>query len=503
MKCIKIIVAIVISAYCVSCDDIIQNVDCESGAYNSTSETDELYEISEDEAVARFAQFVQGESRSDAYIETDSIMCIYAQKESESSCSKLLYVANIRDGGYAVLAADNRIDSDILAYVEEGYISEESLNPSKLIRLNPDRPLYSGYPTSGPGLIRLPEYGNQLFMNPNTINLRILDKGDTLVGNFDDGSEPMQNKIQRMTIDLCRDYALNRIRRSVEENGDKNEHFKYNDGERNGGGSSDTYRYVTETGSWDLKLQKGPFLTRYRNWGQSTISKNGDPYFNKLFPKRRKYILFGEIGNAPSGCFPLAIAKVMTYHRVPNTFTYNGFTINWGVMNEPVGNMVQNQNLNYLLRGVADMCNSWYFYEGTFTFPSEGIKGMQNAAFLSAKLNDYSFEYVQKMIDANKPTIVLGMPNINLSKSHVWNIDGYRLYSRIITTYKYLNDKLISTSQREEDQNMVHCDFGWRGIANGYYISGVFDSSKSENKLDINYTGESFNYNVYLKIITY
>lgn len=51
---------------------------------------------------------------------------------------------------------------------------------------------------------------------------------------------------------------------------------------------------------------------------------------------------------------------------------------------------------------------------------------------------------------------------------------------------------------------MVHCDFGWAGNSNGYYISGLFKlkdqsverDSGTSHTVDIHYDG-------YLRVVTY
>ena len=51
---------------------------------------------------------------------------------------------------------------------------------------------------------------------------------------------------------------------------------------------------------------------------------------------------------------------------------------------------------------------------------------------------------------------------------------------------------------------MVHCDFGWEGLCNGYYVSGVFklNDSNIEHDPGSNYGGNTY-YNNLLKVITY
>jgi len=63
------------------------------------------------------------------------------------------------------------------------------------------------------------------------------------------------------------------------------------------------------------------------------------------------------------------------------------------------------------------------------------------------------------------------------TKGHAWVIDGY--------TIQFCN--------KSDDRVLFHCNWGWDGTANGYYLSNVFDTSKNEDpdpnsgELDNNY----------------
>ena len=52
---------------------------------------------------------------------------------------------------------------------------------------------------------------------------------------------------------------------------------------------------------------------------------------------------------------------------------------------------------------------------------------------------------------------------------------------------------------------MVHCDFGWYGKSNGYYVTGVFDIQDKNVELDdgVERRDEERNYKTGVHIITY
>ncbi|EPT33989.1 hypothetical protein HMPREF9012_1484 [Bacteroidetes bacterium oral taxon 272 str. F0290] len=51
---------------------------------------------------------------------------------------------------------------------------------------------------------------------------------------------------------------------------------------------------------------------------------------------------------------------------------------------------------------------------------------------------------------------------------------------------------------------MAHCDFGWNGRCNGYYVNGVFKLNSNNNDYDcIEWEKKNTKYNRHMRIITY
>ena len=71
-------------------------------------------------------------------------------------------------------------------------------------------------------------------------------------------------------------------------------------------------------------------------------------------------------------------------------------------------------------------------------------------------------------------------------------------------TTKYSNGNVISTSTLPDTCRMVHCDFGWGGSCNGYYVDDVFNLNSDENDYDNPWADRiSTTYNHHVRIITY
>ena len=517
MKNLLFILTVTLSV--ISC----QNEQKEIFGYNSCNETPSknVYAISIDNALANLEAFMAETdvpaTRSVVPRTVSSVIPIkYNSPITRSAsqnleCENLLYVANFEEEqGYAILAGDLRIEDKVIAIIDEGNISDATVYTAVQLA-NEERFIVDGYPITGDGFFTSPEPGDELFMNPNTVVLYDSIKNDTFVGNFcldDIGAEDENGNLieptivntdipstpELLTTTLCVSYALNEI----EENGGL-DYFQPmpDDLIVDGGEGSSTQRTEISISAWSVKENVAPILSKFVRWHQYKP-------FNDLYPKRRKFIILGPRRRAPAGCFPLAIAKILTHFEYPNEYIHNGYTVDWAELKNSFETNVGKQSAAHLLKGISSGCDSWYFYEGTFTFPSEATSYMRFIGFNNAHSYKYSFDRVVRMIDKGCPLIIYSVPGINVLNSHSWNIDGYKVKERTITTYTYVGNKLEDTNTKTETCKMVHCDFGWKGTCNGYYVSGVFklNDPNIEHDPDCKYGGNT-NYNNLLKIIMY
>lgn len=478
--------------------------------------SEHIYAIPVDSALANLAAFMADEetstTRSTAVRVVSSVTPIkYSSKMTRSTgtnvdCENLLYVANFEnEQGYAILAADTRIGDEILAVVDEGSLSEATVCAVMDMVEEEERIIYEDYPLTGPGFFTLPETGDELYINPNTVNLYDQTVDDTLVGNFSAGTEendslvfvnpPLQPGL--IPTALCVSYALNSI-------GDEGPYEKIPapgdhtiDDE---GGSSVTITTETTTSNWSVKENVYPILTKYVRWSQ------GEP-FSDLCPLKQNPVDGKKEKVAYAGCFPLAIAKIMTHFEFPLEFPYEGYVVDWKELKRTSTSfktIIGEKSAAHLLRGIGKGCDSWYLWGGTFTFPKKAKAFMRAKGYKNVEIYKYNFDRVKNMLDNGCPVIIYSVPNINLLKSHCWNIDGYKVKERTITTKTYKNGTLCGTTVDTEKNDMVHCDFGWWGCCNGYYVSGVFKLGDSSVEEDYNIThNKDTNYNNYLHVMTY
>lgn len=500
----------------VSCS--VDNVDYDvNNAHSNKLSTSNQYSISEEEALANLYAFMGqgGNSRSSDSRVVQTILPVkYSQLGSRAvegiDCDNLLYVANFEnEEGYAILAGDTRIEDEVIAIIDEGTLEPNVLN-NFIIEWEPnERTYYDEFPMTGPGFFTTPETGDEVFMNPNTVNLYDEEVQDTLVGNFvyetdTIGSRSLSNEIEpnnglseNIMLPLCATYAVRSVifnpnpRDDGEEGGGGD-----GDGDNNGGDVTET---VTISSGWQVTSQVAPLLHEMRGWWQ------GAP-FNSLYKTVTHFPLFWKTKQASAGCFPLAIAKIITHFEYPANRRFNNTIIDFDALKEDRYSEDGRNAASNLLKGISDECDCLYFYSGTFTFPCKAENFLSDIGYSNVERYNYGFDRSKDMLDEGKPIIIMSIPNINLKKSHAWNIDGYKIYERTTTTEVYINNTLHSSTTYTETQKLVHCNFGWSTEASGYYASGVFDLGNPNANVEPDpgsETDRDTNFNNFLKIITY
>ncbi len=115
--------------------------------------------------------------------------------------------------GYALVAADDRITSNVIAVTESGAISADNLQ-TYLGVIEYGIPNYPDYPSTGPGMYCDPDWDYEYFINPNTFNFIDPETDDQLIGNLLVPGSSMSNmrwgaedNVKCFTLALCMEYA--------------------------------------------------------------------------------------------------------------------------------------------------------------------------------------------------------------------------------------------------------------------------------------------------------
>lgn len=406
-------------------------------------------------------------------------------KASESS--PLLYIVNFKDeNGFAVLSADDRISTDVIAVSENGTLNEQEFHKLK------KRTLYNGFSLDGPG-VSYNQDSSEVVVNPNTFEPYNEEYDDYYVGDlFVENPADTLKKFdpKPFLAGLIENYALNEVASNNWTRFDTTRNHIFDDGRRT---------IVTYETSYEDRVS--PMFAGFDNWHQY------EP-FNYFSPERKKE-------KAPCGCVDLATAYVMTYWGFPDNFYINGVKVEW----KNIRKMVKYRNykpkedvrdtisdflsISTLTRDIGMDCLSIYSAQGTFTFPSLAARYLSDCAYPNVKYQRYNEAVVRSSMMNGCPIIICSIPGLKLEEAHAWNIDGFkdRITTAVIKEYK--NDVLKSvTREVSEEKMIVHCNFGWNGLFNGYYVSGIFALKDGEWDTRGN-DDDKTKYNNYLKIITY
>lgn len=227
----KILSLLAITLVCYGCADF--SLSCED--FYVCKDEENNYTISIENAIDYLNAYMCNESNCTRgrKIDIKDISVIkYANQSTRAdlNCDTLLYIVNFEENrGYAVLSADSRIPERIIAVVDSGNASLDIEN-NRVIDLKSARPTFSDYPLTGEGIYKLPETGDNLYFNPNTINLYDSIYNESLVGNFTSKMDSLSNSYryfrrfepQQVQLSLCVNYANNMV-----ENGDNNGNLSY------------------------------------------------------------------------------------------------------------------------------------------------------------------------------------------------------------------------------------------------------------------------------------
>ncbi len=226
-----------------------------------------------------------------------------------------------------------------------------------------------------------------------------------------------------------------------------------------------------------------PIETEIKNWyvysAKAPILKT----------KWRQEEVYGSLcSNNKTGCVPLALAQMQSYYQtidsVPDISDEEpGTRIDWTNIieqcNKNNGKLKSNTEAG---RQIAKLCR-WIghsigakYGEYTSCNSSKALKFMSDKCGLSTTgLKKYDESLIKSSIDNGVPAYGRGNTSqkkflfftIGYNGGHAWVYDGYA-----ICRNKYDLDAGKKT--------LFHCNWGWGGGSNGYYLSKVFDTNAIE-----------------------
>ncbi len=203
----------------------------------------------------------------------------------------------------------------------------------------------------------------------------------------------------------------------------------------------------------------------------------------------------------PTGCVPTAISQICSFLEAPAYISYPTDTengsgyINWSDVKDECENNCGypsssdiKQQIGFAMRAWGCILGARYTMDGTSVKANESLDKLKTF-FNVTGYNDYDrFSVYDIMCDlrsGEKIVLMIGEES-NSRAGHAWVIDGYidEIKFGIATHY-------------------LHCNWGWSGEKNGYFISNAF-RTLSNPIYDIDtYSSIFFNYNTKLRTATF
>lgn len=261
------------------------------------------------------------------------------------------------------------------------------------------------------------------------------------------------------------------------------------------------FKYVNDTIAYEVKEPVLGNLT----WGQSGAEGNFCP-------------------NSIAGCGPVAIAMAISYYEIPSlNYTFperevDFELLNWSSLKSHVPerdgwcfscSSQTHRMIGHLLREIGYRANAEYKTDATST-KLPNIKSTLTNLLPNKTVKGY-YDYDSKTVrNALKKGMVLltgikGTTDIHGnfnpgSTAHAWIADGFRYKYFIVKKYeKTINEvawKYVGSETKITD--MVHFNWGWNGLGNGYFSGKVFSvidyEVKDENNRPATYTYSKANY---------
>lgn len=217
---------------------------------------------------------------------------------------------------------------------------------------------------------------------------------------------------------------------------------------------------------FEIEYCDGPLLTT--NWGQTS------PYNNYCFTSN------GE--QAVAGCVAIAIGQIAAYHHFPSHLITNGDSLDWNAIMQyehiPVSDSLACHNVALLVHDIGLLVDMSYGTNSSSAFFSNVEDALSSYGYHFQREYFAEFDSIQADIRRGHPVYMRGtreyIQDGELKYSgHAWVVDGVAVKSMYVDSYG--NGESLPELYKIT-KNLIHCNWGWNGNNNGYFIIGAFEN---------------------------
>ena len=214
---------------------------------------------------------------------------------------------------------------------------------------------------------------------------------------------------------------------------------------------------ITET--WRITEFYSPMLST--EWGQ-------------LGPYNR--LCYTENGDrAVAGCGAIAASQIVAYHQYPSSYGNHNYL--WNDILSGVSPQTENgkTSVSELVSDVGQLIRTNYGMLESSSY-TDSVKYCWEAFGYHYQLQSFNNDSCFVDFQNDRPVYMRGTRYVSGIGfvGHAWVIDGG--FTKERTLYSY-NPLQVSY----EVQKFIHCNWGWDGDDNGYYIAGAFETKYDSN----------------------
>lgn len=208
-----------------------------------------------------------------------------------------------------------------------------------------------------------------------------------------------------------------------------------------------------------------------------------------------------------AGCGAIAVAQLVYYYKSPSII--NGYTVDWedlalceyvytgpgfiggGGQVSPLWTINPGGGgIELINPGDVEVAKFVYnigmaigidYYEGRYDAPVYKMIPCLAEFGYNCTYEEYNLVAIKNMVADYKPVIMTGYRNTSDGdiSGHAWMIDGWKDYVIRTTTASDVEGEVGSVEPEytitETYYDKIHCNFGWSGNCDGYYIGDIFD----------------------------
>jgi len=179
--------------------------------------------------------------------------------------------------------------------------------------------------------------------------------------------------------------------------------------------------------------------------------------------------------NGYAGCYPIAVAQIVYYHKYPNTY-------NWNL----IGNVpILNDEFKKFILDIRNKYCKVKYDETTKAEYEDAYNAFRDLGYIVTKEETPGAEHLRNETTAHRPVLMRGKNN-DTGKGHAWVCEGYlnKKYQAVISMIDaggdgnpYFDYPLnVNPVNDEMYGEFFYMNFGWlNGNNNGWYRSNAYN----------------------------